>query len=241
MHKHLILAVVALLTPFFTGGAGAQTSAAPYLPAEIREAMKGLPIDAVRFDDRFNLFEVLSNGNVFYMTKDYKYLVLGNIIDIQKQVNLTAERMASLKRVDFSSLDKTDAIKISNGSRALAVFSDPDCPYCQKLHTELRKLKDVAVYVYLYPLESLHPTAKKKSISAWCSSDKVAAADTIFSGKAIKGIDCANPIDRNIQKAVGLKINGTPAILFESGEIVNGYITADKISEKLEARDDDTK
>ena len=53
-----------------------------------------------------------------------------------------AERKDAQMRVDFAALPLADAVKDvrGNGARTLAIFSDPDCPYCLKLETEINIL-----------------------------------------------------------------------------------------------------
>jgi thiol:disulfide interchange protein DsbC len=79
--------------------------------------------------------------------------------------------------VDFASLPLQHAIKSVHGQgrRTLAVFSDPDCPYCKKLEQELAKVDDVTVYTFLMPLEQLHPDSRAKADAVWCSKDRSAA------------------------------------------------------------------
>jgi thiol:disulfide interchange protein DsbC len=53
---------------------------------------------------------------------------------MKAQRDLTAERKDTLARIDFNALPLADAMKDvrGRGSRVtLAIFSDPDCPYCQ--------------------------------------------------------------------------------------------------------------
>jgi len=56
-----------------------------------------------------------------------------------------------------------------NGARTLAIFSDPDCPYCRRLEAEMTSLTDITIYTFLMPIASLHPEARSKAIAIWCS------------------------------------------------------------------------
>jgi len=116
-------------------------------------------IDSLTFNDQLGMYEVVSQGKVFYISRDYRYVFLGHVIDVTQMKNLTLERMNALRKVPWKDLNLADAIQIKRGggSRMLAVFDDPDCPFCRKLHDELYKLNDVTIYVFLYPIEQIHP------------------------------------------------------------------------------------
>jgi thiol:disulfide interchange protein DsbC len=88
------------------------------------------------------IYEVSMGRNVAYVGSDARYFLFGHLYDMQAQKDLTAERLEQARRIDFTSLPLGDAIKTvrGDGSRPIAVFSDPDCPYCQKLEQALTKL-----------------------------------------------------------------------------------------------------
>jgi thiol:disulfide interchange protein DsbC len=93
--------------------------------------------------------------NLAYVGSDARYFLFGHLYDMREQRDLTADRLEAARRIDFASLPLADAITTvrGDGSRVLAVFSDPDCPYCRKLEQELAKLDNVTVHTFLYPLE----------------------------------------------------------------------------------------
>ncbi len=86
---------------------------------------------------------------------------------------MTEERIAELGKIDVKSLPLNQAIKYvkGKGERTLYIFSDPDCPYCQRLEQNMVGVDNVTVYVFLYPLTSLHPNAEKVSNQIWCSKN----------------------------------------------------------------------
>jgi protein-disulfide isomerase len=83
------------------------------------------------------LYEVVLGNSVAYAGEDGRYFVFGHLFDLSTQRDLTVANVPALApppaRVDFAALPLADAIKTvrGNGRRVLAVFSDPDCPYCQ--------------------------------------------------------------------------------------------------------------
>jgi len=237
MLSKLIFIFVLIIMPFMACAQGsAERNPAK---ADIKRALPEVKVDSFRYDKALGLYEVVAEGQIFYLSKDLRYLILGNVIELSTMRNLTAERLSDLQRVDFSSLNRADAIKISSGSKSIAVFTDLDCPFCKKLHAELKRLNDVSVYVFLYPLESIHPGAKSRSISVWCSKDRVRALDDYFSGRFHKAEhfrECANPIERNIQFARRHNIAGVPAIIFEDGRMISGYVRAERLNDFIHRR-----
>jgi thiol:disulfide interchange protein DsbC len=122
------------------------------------------------------VFEVVIGSNLAYVDASGQYFLFGHFYDMKNQRDLTAERKDSLARVDFTQLPLPDAMKEvrGDGSRVLAIFSDPDCPYCQRLESDLRGLTNVTIYTFLMPLVSLHPAAHRKAVSIWCARDRLA-------------------------------------------------------------------
>jgi thiol:disulfide interchange protein DsbC len=182
------------------------------------------------------LFEVTMGRNSAYTDSTGRYFVFGHLYDMKTQRDLTAERMEKQQRIDFAQLPLPDAIKTvhGKGERVLAVFSDPDCPYCKRLEAELDKLNNVTLYIFPYPLESLHPAAVDKAVAVWCAPDRARAwADLMKTGKMPATRKCENPIERNIQLAQRLGIQGTPTLLSADGRMLPGAAPSERIEQWL--------
>lgn len=211
--------------------------------AEIRKAISGkfpeAQISSISKTPYSGLYEVVIDGELIYSSADGKYLVMGNIIELSTRRNLTAARMAKLSEVKWNTLPLDKAIKEvrGDGSRKLAVFSDADCPFCKKLEPELEKLSNVTIYTFLYPIEGLHPQAVPTSKQIWCEKDRLKAWKAyMLKGERPKASgDCANPVNEVIALGNKLRVTGTPTLIFENGQRVPGYVTADKLDQLLNA------
>jgi thiol:disulfide interchange protein DsbC len=145
--------------------------------------------------------------------------------------------MQKLTAVNFDALPLDSAIKVvkGNGSRKIAVFADADCPYCKKFEQELVNVKDVTVYTFLYPIDSLHPDAGKKSKQIWCAPDRVKAWDEWMLKNTLAKNDgnCDNPVAKTVELGKKLGVNGTPTIVFADGRRVPGMVPAAKLEQML--------
>jgi thiol:disulfide interchange protein DsbC len=162
------------------------------------------------------VFEVVMGANLAYVDESGQYFLFGHLFDMKAQRDLTAERKDAQTRVDFAALPLADAVKDvrGNGARTLAIFSDPDCPYCLKLETEIKSLTDVTIYTFLMPIASLHPGARSKAIAVWCSRDRVAAWRALMlRDETSPARECPHPVDRNIALGERLGISGTPTLV----------------------------
>lgn len=211
------------------------------LRSTLEERMPGYKIGQINPGPMPGLFEVVVNGiNVMYTDKKGELAFFGNMINLKTQENLTKKRSEELAFVDFSQIPLTQAIvKVKgDGSRKLVVFSDPDCPYCKQLEKELAFLDNVTIYTMLYPLEELHPDARKKSAAVWCAADRAKAWDDLMLyGKepAAATDECKTPLDEISKLAQRLSITGTPGLVFANGKLVPGALKTEQIEELLKA------
>jgi len=181
------------------------------------------------------LFEVQVNNEIFYTDSKAKYLIQGEMIELATGTNLTTKRQEDINRIKWSELPQANAIKIvrGNGSRQIAVFSDPNCGYCKRLEKTLQQLDNVTVYNYLIPILSADSALKSKQI--WCAADQQKAWNDWMLGNITPSgkSDCANPIDKNMAIAKTYAINGTPTIFFTDGSRFPGAGQLSDIEKKL--------
>ena len=178
------------------------------------------------------VFEVVMGTNLAYVDASGQYFLFGHLYDMKTQRDLTAERKESIRRIDFARLPLADALLDvrGNGARKLAVFSDPDCPYCRKLEAEIKDLSDVTIYTFLYPLASLHPHARAKAIAVWCSENRIAAwRQVMIDGAVPDPRECEHPIDRNVSLGERLGISGTPTLIAADGRVLPGAVGSNQI------------
>ena len=181
------------------------------------------------------LYEVLVGNDIFYTDTSGKYLIQGEIIELASGKNITEQRQADLNRIKWSELTTANAIKNvrGNGSRQLAVFSDPNCGYCKRLEKSLQQLDNVTIYTYLIPI--LSPDSAQKSKQIWCSSDPYKTyIDWMVNGIAPSGKgECSTPLDKNMAFAKTYGITGTPTLFFTDGSRFPGAVQITDIEKKF--------
>jgi thiol:disulfide interchange protein DsbC len=197
---------------------------------------------AVRTTPVNGLYEVDVQGNqVVYVDKKVDYVFIGDLVEVKTGKSLTEQRVSDLSQVPWNTLPLNDAIKEVRGSgaRKLAVFTDPDCPFCKRLEREsLEGVDNVTIYTFLYPLTQLHPDSMHKARQIWCSADRLATwTSFMHDGKDLTGPDnCATPLDSIQALGQKLGIDGTPALIFGNGRMISGAIPTDQLETALDAQ-----
>ena len=255
MKKSLLLALSILFAlPMTacskTGAAGRKATAAssavsaPAADATIRKNLQERlpqlpPIEEIRSTAMPGLYEVrVGATGIFYTDAQGDFLIQGAMMDTKARRNLTEERINALNAIDFSTLPLKDAIvfKSGNGRRKLAVFEDPNCSYCHRLETELAKVKNLTVYMFLYPI--LGPDSTAKSQNIWCAADRTKAwQDWMLRQKTPAAAQCDTAaVQRILEFGRGHRITGTPTIVFEDGRRVSGAMDAAALENMLEQK-----
>ncbi len=183
------------------------------------------------------LFEVIMGRNVAYADATGRYFVFGHLFDMETRQDLTQIRLDDANKVEWSSIpfEASFSVKKGDGSRHVAVFSDPDCPYCRKLETELEQVTNVTIHYFPMPL-AMHPQAKPKVDAAWCSKDKASSWYKIMKGEKIADASkgCEAPTNTVNFFASKVGISGTPALIRMDGKIMPGFAPAAKLNQWLD-------
>ena len=181
--------------------------------------------------------DVQKNGRTYPLYLDYslKYLFNGQFIRLSDMADLTGRRYTDLNRVDVASIAVKDAIRIGSpaAKKTVIVLSDPTCPYCVKLHREIKKAaaKDAAVafLVMPYPRDSRDKATYRKCQAVVCAkSEKL--LDDAYAGKELPEPACkTDAVDETIRLAERLKIEGTPTMILPDGRMISGYMEAEAL------------
>lgn len=238
-----LLTILALLCDVAQASAavGAQAVDMAHVEAAIRarftERYPEVAIRSVAATPWPGVFEVVAADGIIYTDATADHAMSGSIIETRTQRNLTESRWTQANRIDFKSLPFDHAIKVvqGDGSRVLAVFADPDCPYCRKLEAAMKDMPNLTVYTFLYPITELHPDAKRHAQQIWCSDDAPASwAAWMQQRTPPKGESCATEPTAELA-ALGRRLNiiGTPTMFLADGTRLRGAMERDELEQHL--------
>lgn len=215
---------------------------------EAKNILQGLKIGAaevlgIQMSPIKGLWEVSINDRgkrgVLYVDFSKQYVLPGPIIEVKTGANKTLEQLGKIKekkKVDFTKIPLPSPLVLGNPRAAVrvAVFTDPDCPYCGTLHAEMEKVvqerKDIAFHIFLYPL-AMHKDAYWKSKSILCNRSLKMLEDC-FAHKTITRSDCdTKEVDNNIRLAESLGITSTPTLVAPDGRVHEGTMPAKQVIE----------
>lgn len=169
-----------------------------------------------------------------YIDFSKQYLVAGNVIRLNDKENLTREHSARMNKVDVSKIPLADALLLGKPSAKtkVIVFTDPECPYCKKLHEELKAVvqrdPEIAFLIKLFPLK-MHPNAYEISKSIICNKS-MELLEISFAGKPVPPASCETQVvDQTLALVGELGISSTPTLVLPDGRVVPGYKTVEAL------------
>ena len=178
---------------------------------------------------------------VAYMDYGKKHLIAGPVFEIASRQAVGAPAAAKrLERLDPATLKTGDSLMLGNpkGKKRLFVFTDPECPFCARMHVELKKLvalePDLAVFIKLYPLK-MHPKAYDKA-RVILGANSLHLLEKSFAGEALPAPganDPKKPVDDTLRFAKSVGIDSTPTLVLPDGRIMPGFKNAAAMQKML--------
>lgn len=198
------------------------------------ESAAGKAPDSVKKSPVKGLWEVVIDKRIFYADADASHLIIGRIFEAATERDLTSERLEELNRIKWDQMPLKDAIKVvyGKGERKLIVFTDANCPYCRLLEQNLRKVGNLTVYNFMYPVLRSREEARR----IVCAADPTKTfLDSMATGQVPEVGQCSNSavLDRNLELGQKLGINSIPAVIFPNGSRYTGLMSVEAIEENL--------
>jgi thiol:disulfide interchange protein DsbC len=235
-----ILALFAVILLGIATDGLAATGVTP-VPDALKDSLKRLlpdrQADSIQASPIDGLYEAIFGSDIFYITADGKYLLQGDLYALDTQKNLTEAKRANgrLKVVDAIDPATMIIFKPAKTRYVVDIFTDIDCAYCRKLHSEIDKYlaEGIEIRYLAFPRSGYRTRSYFKAISAWCADDRQAALTKAKAGEDIDSKTCDSPVDQHMAAAHELGITGTPTMIMPDGSMIPGYVPAKQLARIL--------
>lgn len=183
-------------------------------------------------------YEVRRGAIVAYISSDGRYLLQGDMIDLDQQVNLSENSRNEARVGMMTSVPNEDLIVFTPDEvkYSISVFTDVDCTYCRRLHSQMDEYlaEGIEVRYFLYPRSGPATASWNKAEQVWCADDR---QDAITLAKLEKHFDSqscdASIINSHYAMGQDVGLRGTPAIVAEDGTLFSGYLPPAQLTEAL--------
>jgi thiol:disulfide interchange protein DsbC len=203
----------------------------------LAKSMPSVKVGSIKPSEIKGLYEVAIGGNIVYVSEDGKYLVQGHLVDVAARVDLTEEKLSGVRKqaIEKLGLDKMIVFKPKESKYTVSIFTDIDCGYCRKLHSEIDQYmaQGITIQYLFFPRAGKGSDSYNKAVSVWCADDRKAALTAAKKGDTPPAKTCDNPVDEHMQLAEEFEVKGTPMIVTEKGNIFPGYLPAKQLAEAL--------
>ncbi|HEY0719724.1 MAG TPA: DsbC family protein [Gammaproteobacteria bacterium] len=229
MKRFILLAAITLAAGSLHAAEPVNATTASRIKASLAQVMPGTP-DSIAATPMQGIYEVAYGSRVIYVSEDGRYLVSGELFDVEKRSNLTEQRRSTARLAALNALDQGEMIVYPGKGKVkhtVTVFTDIDCGYCRKLHQGMAEMNNLGITVrYLsYPRAGVDSGSYKKAVDVWCAKDRNKAMDMAKSDKPVSdSASCDAPIKQQMALAESFGVNGTPAIVLEDGRLIPGYL-----------------
>jgi thiol:disulfide interchange protein DsbC len=210
------------------------------LTAKLATAIPGIKSSDLRTTPAPGLYEVRVGNHRGYVTADGKFLIRGDLFEIATLSNLTEQGRQTERREALASLDPAESIRFApaHPKHTISVFTDVDCAYCRKFHSEIAKYNElgIAINYYSFPRSGPATESWSKAEAVWCAPDRKEALTHAKLGAAMpKPAACeTKAVAQQFEVGRTLGVEGTPTLIAEDGSILGGYVPAQQLAQKLD-------
>lgn len=205
----------------------------------IRELAPSAKSIAVSETPMTGILQVQIEGEIVYATDDGRFLLQGRVIDMDTKEDLTELAKAELRRELLEGIDVSKQIGFEpeKANFELTVFTDIDCGYCRKLHSQIAEYnaEGIAIHYMAFPRAGIGSESYDKFVSVWCADDQQAALTAAKTGTDPEPRQCENPIAEQYQLGIALGVTGTPALMTADGQLIPGYVPPADLRKRLDS------
>ncbi|HUQ11182.1 MAG TPA: thioredoxin fold domain-containing protein [Steroidobacteraceae bacterium] len=230
MRQFLIRSLVVLaVSAGMSGAVFAQTTPAKTDPrAAIAKKFGDLKLEDVRMSPVNGIYEITRGSEISYVTADGKYAILGDMLDVDSDANLSENRRRTIRAHMIEAVPENEMLVFSpkDPKYTITVFTDIDCGYCRRLHSQIAEYNRLGIRVryMFFPRSGPNTESWYKAEAVWCSSNRNEALTRAKNGESVKAAKCPTDIiKRDYELGQRLAVDGTPAIFLQSGEMLPGY------------------
>src|SRR5262245_43543920 len=187
------------------------------------------------------MYQVAVGANVAYVTKDGRYIIRGDIINVETSANVSEETRARARATMLGGVDPASMIvfKPANGAakHTVTIFTDVDCGYCRQFHREIDKVTALGIEVHYLSFPRTGPNTESwaKAEGVWCSKDRNLALTRAKLGGEVPQAKCgATPVESEYSLGKRIGVRGTPAVFTEKGDYIGGYLPPATLLKRLD-------
>lgn len=205
----------------------------------LQKAMEGNSPKSVEPAPVDGLYQFSVGSEVFYLSEDGRYLLRGELLDLDSRENLTEKNRAKARADLLAGIDKKDMIIFpakGKAKHAVYVFTDIDCGYCRMLHEHVDGYNDEGIEIrYLaFPRAGIGSESYDKAVAVWCAKDRQKAMTDAKKGIDINNENCAAPVRDQYDLGISIGVNGTPAFVLEDGTLIPGFVKPENLAAILD-------
>ena len=203
---------------------------------------EGMKVEAISDSNIAGIKEVdIGELQPIYVTSDGKYFFYGELYSInQSDINNLTDEAIRKKRAKLinSNLTSQDFISFpaERAKHVITVFTDVDCGYCRKFHSEIEDYNEIGITVnyVAFPRSGLDSISYNKIVTAWCSEDPKNTLTKMKQGIDVQLSLCQDhPVETHFLLGQKIGITGTPAIIKSNGELLPGYLPPEELLNRL--------
>ena len=233
-----------LATVLVLGAGGLPVHAADDVPAALAARLQmlapNMEPDYIVEAPLAGMYEVRFGSIIVYLSDDARFMLRGDLIDLDAGRNLTETARQIARAETVGGLGEANMIVFAPDApkHIITVFTDVDCGYCARMHRQMADYNRLGIGVRYtaFPRGGVGSPTYEKMVSVWCAEDQHTAMTDAKAGRAVEPARCDNPVSDQYEAGRAIGVNGTPAIVLESGELIPGYVPPDELLGRLDER-----
>lgn len=209
--------------------------------AKLQEILPEFSPDSINQSPIDGYYEVAFGTQIIYISNDGQYAIQGTLVDLlDGKKNLTEIAENNVRKQFMEEVNALEPISFGaeKPRHTITVFTDIDCPYCQKMHEEMDQYASYGIKInyLLFPRNGITSPGYLNAVSVWCHNDRKDALTRAKAREKIEKKTCDNPVVDHFEIGKKVGVTGTPAVLTQEGKLMPGYLPAKDLAQRLDEK-----